>query len=115
MSTTASERKPANPMRVGLVLGAGGVLGGAWLTGGVFSTEPLKDTVRRAVQASWVDHPNYWAVATDYESGHRVAFGQAEAPTAEIADAVAASCAIPGVFRPVEIGGRRYVDGGICS
>ena len=37
------------------------------------------------------------------------------APPAEIGDAVAASCAIPGFFRPVRIGGRRYVDGGVCS
>jgi NTE family protein len=92
-----------------------GQLLAGWLPSGVFSTESLKDTVRRAVRASWVDHPNFWAIATDYESGHRVPFGRADSPEAEIADAVAASCAIPGVFRPVEIGGRRYVDGGICS
>ncbi|MFP5371266.1 MAG: patatin-like phospholipase family protein, partial [Actinomycetes bacterium] len=29
--------------------------------------------------------------------------------------AVAASCAVPGVYPPVTIGGRRYVDGGIRS
>ena len=28
---------------------------------------------------------------------------------------MAASCAIPGFYRPVKIGGRRYVDGGVCS
>jgi NTE family protein len=92
-----------------------GQLLAGWLPSGVFSTESLKDTVRRAVKESWVDHPNFWAVATDYESGRRVPFGRADAPPAELADAVAASCAIPGFFRPVEIGGRRYVDGGICS
>src|SRR4029078_9443187 len=32
-----------------------------------------------------------------------------------LADAVAASCAIPGFYHPVTIAGRRYVDGGICS
>ena len=32
-----------------------------------------------------------------------------------IGDAVAASCAIPGFYRPVKIGSRRYVDGGVCS
>jgi NTE family protein len=26
-----------------------------------------------------------------------------------------ASCAIPGWYAPIEIGGRRYVDGGACS
>ena len=29
--------------------------------------------------------------------------------------AVAASCAVPGVFPAVEVGGRRYVDGGLRS
>ena len=37
------------------------------------------------------------------------------APRADLADAVAASCAIPGFYHPVEIAGRRYVDGGIYS
>ena len=32
-----------------------------------------------------------------------------------MADAVAASCAIPGFYHPVKVAGRRYVDGGICS
>jgi len=32
-----------------------------------------------------------------------------------VADAVAASCAIPGVLRPIRIGGREYVDGGVWS
>jgi NTE family protein len=32
-----------------------------------------------------------------------------------VADAVAASCAIPGFYRPGKIGRRRYVDGGVCS
>ena len=86
-----------------------------WLPAGLFSTESLKDVVRRAVAGRWVDHPNYWAVACDYESGRRTPFGRLDAPRAAMADAVAASCAIPGVYRPVRIGGRRYVDGGVCS
>ncbi|MGH3466527.1 MAG: patatin-like phospholipase family protein, partial [Thermocrispum sp.] len=45
----------------------------------------------------------------------RVAFGREDAPPAELADAVAASCAIPGFYHPVTIGGRRYVDGGVYS
>jgi len=44
-----------------------------------------------------------------------VAFGQEGAPSARLPDAVAASCAIPGFFRAVEIAGRRYVDGGVSS
>jgi len=34
---------------------------------------------------------------------------------APLADAVAASCAIPGFFRSVEVDGVRYVDGGVHS
>ncbi|MEV0280090.1 patatin-like phospholipase family protein [Streptomyces sp. NPDC050610] len=34
---------------------------------------------------------------------------------AGIVDAVAASCAVPGVWPPVTIGGKRYIDGGVRS
>jgi NTE family protein len=44
-----------------------------------------------------------------------VAFGRDGAPSATLPDAVAASCAIPGFYRAVRIGGRRYVDGGVRS
>ena len=54
-------------------------------------------------------------MACDYATGRRVAFGRPGSPPAELADAVAASCAIPGFYHPVEIGGRRYVDGGMYS
>ena len=32
-----------------------------------------------------------------------------------LVDAVAASCAVPGVWPPVTIAGRRYIDGGVAS
>src|SRR5262245_15750451 len=86
-----------------------------WVPSGFVSTDPLKETVQRAVPGDWADHPSYWAVACDYESGRRTPFGRLGSPRAQIADAVAASCAIPGFYRPVKIGGRRYVDGGVCS
>jgi NTE family protein len=86
-----------------------------WVPSGVVSTDSLKELVRRAVPERWVEHPNYWAVACDYGNGRRVPFGRLDAPNVEIADAVAASCAIPGFYRPVRIGWRRYVDGGVCS
>jgi NTE family protein len=86
-----------------------------WLPLGLISTDSLAETVRRAVAGRWVDHPNYWAVACDYHSGRRAPFGRLDMPRVEVADAVAASCAIPGFYRPVRIRGRRYVDGGVCS
>jgi NTE family protein len=33
----------------------------------------------------------------------------------DLVDAVGASCAVPGVWPPVTIGGRRFIDGGIRS
>jgi NTE family protein len=56
-----------------------------------------------------------WITALDYDRGARVAFGRDGDPTATLPEAVAASCAIPAWYRPVEIDGRRYVDGGTWS
>ena len=53
--------------------------------------------------------------AVDLASGRRVMFGTAGAPEVSVATAVEASCAIPGVFRPVVVAGRSYVDGGAWS
>ena len=63
----------------------------------------------------WSPHPNLWIVALDYESGRRVVFGREGAPHVGLAEAVMASCAIPGWFEPVTIGERTYIDGGAWS
>lgn len=49
-------------------------------------------------------------VATDLTIGERVVLNKGP-----IARAVRASCAIPGIFCPVEIGGRILVDGGVME
>jgi NTE family protein len=51
----------------------------------------------------------------DMQSGRRVMMGAAGAPELSVSEAVQASCAIPGVFRPVHVGGHTYVDGGVWS
>jgi NTE family protein len=53
--------------------------------------------------------------AVDRASGRRVIFGAPDAPRATVAEAVLASCAVPWLFAPVEIGEREYVDGGVWS
>ena len=53
--------------------------------------------------------------AVDRRRGRRVLFGAPGAPPARVSEAVLASCAVPWVFAPVEIGGREYVDGGVWS
>ena len=54
-------------------------------------------------------------VALDLENGRRVVFGAAGEPEVSVSVAVQASCAIPGLFRPVLAGGRTYIDGGAWS
>lgn len=63
---------------------------------------------------SWPTRPTA-IVAYDIKSRKRVAFGSAAAPNVGLADAVAASAAIPLLFRPYPIDGRLYVDGGVAS
>lgn len=50
------------------------------------------------------------AVAVDLRTGEQVVFERGS-----VARAVHASAAIPGVFVPVEIGGRTFVDGGVLN
>ena len=43
-----------------------------------------------------------WLTAVDYGSGRRVVFGRAGDPAASLADAVVASCSVPGWYRPTD-------------
>ena len=63
---------------------------------------------------TWAARP-LWITAVRLDTGERTVFGRPGAPPATVGEAVAASCAMPGFFRPVDIGGRRYVDGGCHS
>jgi NTE family protein len=67
----------------------------------------------RHMGSRWPDGLRICAVRRS--DGARVVFGREGAPPARLASAVLASCAIPGYFRPVEIGGTEYVDGGVHS
>jgi NTE family protein len=53
--------------------------------------------------------------AVDRRTGRRVVFGAPGAPKARVGEAVAASCSVPWMHRPVRIGDREYVDGGMWS
>ncbi|HQQ78964.1 MAG TPA: patatin-like phospholipase family protein [Thermoanaerobaculia bacterium] len=52
-------------------------------------------------------------VAVDLDSGNTAAFGCEGHDDVPISQAVAASCAIPGLYRPVKIKGVDYIDGGV--
>jgi NTE family protein len=49
-------------------------------------------------------------VATDVDTGEAVVFREGN-----LRDAVRASCSFPGVFPPMQLGGRRLVDGGVSE
>lgn len=56
-----------------------------------------------------------WLVTSDLDRGNRVVLA-ADAPVmATLPQAVQASCAVPGLYPPVRVDGRRLVDGGVHS
>jgi NTE family protein len=65
------------------------------------------------VGAEWPE--GLWLCTVRRDDGKRVAFGRPGSPPATLAQAVVASCAIPGYFKPVQIGNREYIDGGAHS
>ncbi len=54
-----------------------------------------------------------YLVATDLDTGSSVAFGSPDMDHVPISRAVQASAALPGLFPPVEIEGRYFVDGAL--
>lgn len=55
-----------------------------------------------------------YIMAVDLDSGERRVFGEGDDVHVPIVDAVMASSALPLFYRPVEIDGRDYIDGGIA-
>jgi NTE family protein len=82
------------------------------------ATETVAESVRRYVIAqrlpthSWPDRV-LRITAIDTATGELVVFERDSG--VDLVDAVAASCAVPGVWPPVTIGDRRFMDGGIGS
>ncbi len=62
--------------------------------------------------SAWPDD-TLWICAVRHDDLRRVVLGRDL--SCRLAAAVAASCAIPGYFRPVQIGRRTYIDGGVRS
>jgi NTE family protein len=54
-----------------------------------------------------------YVVAVDLDSGREIVFGEEGCSSLPISLAVQASTALPGLYRPVRIEGRDYVDGGV--
>jgi NTE family protein len=67
---------------------------------------------QRLPRHSWPDQ-DVRVVAVDAESGEPAVFSRSSG--VGLVEAVAASCAVPGIWPAVSIDGRRFVDGGIRS
>ena len=92
---------------------------GALLPSGVFRNDGLESWL-----SAWLDHPGRTndfrklkktlrIVAVDLDTGEAATFGGPGLDTVPISKAVAASCALPGLYKPVRIGGVDYIDGGV--
>lgn len=77
-------------------------------------TDWVTSHIGEECSARWPAKPTA-VVAFDIASRCRVVFGAESAPETGMADAVAASSAIPLLFQPYPIDGRLYVDGGVVS
>jgi NTE family protein len=79
---------------------------------GFIKGEALQAFINKAVQNKPVEklRKPFSAVTTDLQSGEMVVLSRGNT-----GQAVRASSSIPGVFQPVNINGRDYVDGGLTS
>ena len=89
-------------------------LGAALLPAGRVSTELVVAGLRNLYGDGW-PREHTWICAVRLSDGKLIAYGRRSSPPTNIADAVAASCAIPAYFEPVTIAGHRHIDGGAHS
>lgn len=92
---------------------------GRALPTGLFSNAPLEAQMRRMLSAPGRSNDfrelerKLVLVATDLDTGTAAPFGKPGWDHVPISQAVAASAALPGLFPPVPIDGRWYVDGAL--
>ncbi len=79
---------------------------------GLNSNRPVGDLVKKLIGRVRIEDARIplAIVATDIDTGKKVVFRKGD-----VAEAIMASTCIPGYFVPVEIDGRRLVDGGIVE
>ena len=85
----------------------------ALLPEGSVSTAMISEGIGAVVADAWPP-ATLWICAVRQADGRRVVFGRGGHEPA-VSAAVAASCAIPGFFRPVTIDGQAHIDGGVHS
>jgi NTE family protein len=84
---------------------------------GIFDNQPIRDYLHKIYNMKGRTDDfrqlgkRFVVVAADLDSGQAVRFGEPGTDHIPISLAVAASSALPGLYSPVEIDGRHYVDG----
>jgi predicted acylesterase/phospholipase RssA len=89
------------------------------LPSGLYDSLGLDQFISQALAS--LDHPNefkdlsreLYVIATDLDSGQRAVFGRGYNEGATISRAVAASSAMPMIYKPVSISDHEYIDGGM--
>jgi NTE family protein len=91
---------------------------GEALPSGIYDMRAYREWLRQALQAvggtdRFDELPRHLhIIATQLDTGERKVFSS-DTPEVSLADAIAASSAVPVIYRPVRIGNAEYVDGGV--
>jgi len=95
----------------------------AYLPSGLFSNAPLERYLRGNIERQGMSNDfrdlyrtrgiELYVVAMNLDTAERVVFGHDEDSTLTISEAVQASTALPGFYKPARIRGVDYVDGGV--
>ncbi|HEX7670888.1 MAG TPA: patatin-like phospholipase family protein [Polyangiaceae bacterium] len=95
---------------------AGDFLDPGYLLSGVFSIDRFERYLARHLPSNDFDKvkAHVLVTAVDIDRAERVVFGKGYDSRTPISRAVAASCCVPGMFRPYQIAGRYHVDGEIA-
>ena len=94
-----------------------------YLPSGVFDNSPLEVYLRENIERNELSNDfkvlyrvrrkELFIVAMNLDTAERVVFGHNENSAATISEAVQASTALPGFYKPARIRGIDYVDGGV--
>jgi len=122
-SYPALERLMAPVIQEVLGSNALGHTGLSYVPSGIFDNSQIEAFIRHNLRRNRLPNNftllnlerknSLYIAATNLNTAQRALFGYDEDTSATISEAVQASSAIPGFFRPVNIGDQEYVDGGV--
>jgi NTE family protein len=109
LGSVAGMRRMARGEARGLAVAAASLL-----PEGLFSIRKVGQALREVCPSGWPTD-RLRVTTFDLETASPRVLSATDCEGIDFADAVSASCAIPGVFAPLRLGGRRLADGGIWS